>query len=118
MIPKLHGQPCVAGGYPAGFVTATCPSGCVTVLSHIFLNRGTAVTKPLYIAETDALGRIECVWVKRPEAKRSRVFDPIRHKFDPSEPADFHGSKRMAIMSWLAARQCKVVLDEAAETRD
>lgn len=61
--------------------------------------------KVLYIAETNSAGRIESVWVSRPEARSATPFSATRHMFDSVEPAEFSGSKPAEIIKWLAARQ-------------
>lgn len=62
----------------------------------------------LYIAETDENGHIEAVWVVRQNARGPKPFDPLEVRFDPRQPAEFSGAPRMAVMSWLAARQSLV----------
>lgn len=61
--------------------------------------------KVLYIAETDGGGTIECVWVSRPAGRYPTLYDPARHRFDPADPAEFSGSTKSAISSWLATCQ-------------
>jgi len=58
-----------------------------------------------YIAETDELKRITAVWLKKRSSRGPSVFDPKRHIFDPSEPAEFIGAPREHIVSWLKSAQ-------------
>jgi hypothetical protein len=65
------------------------------------------ISEVVYISETDADGHIDAVWIKGPMQRSARPFDPHSDSFDPRVAATFHGSKPLAIMSWLAARQHK-----------
>ena len=57
----------------------------------------------LYIAETNADGHIEWVWVTRTGRRAPKPFDPARDKFDPGRKAEFAGTGQKAVISWLAA---------------
>lgn len=70
----------------------------------------------MYVAETDADGDIVCVWVALPRSRTACVFDPQKHIFDPSEPADFSGKRSSQIVSWMASRRM-VATKQAQKTR-
>lgn len=55
----------------------------------------------LYIAETDAEGRVDWVWVKPPHADVARPVDPAKDRFDPEASGEFAGGSRQAILDWL-----------------
>jgi hypothetical protein len=59
--------------------------------------------KTLYIAETNADGHIEWVWVARPGRRAPRPFHPAKDKFDPGRTAEYVGAVPKAVISWLAA---------------
>lgn len=61
--------------------------------------------KLLYIAETNARGEVECVWIKPRGQRTARNFEAGTDRFDPTVPAEFHGASPSAIGAWLKSRQ-------------
>jgi hypothetical protein len=61
--------------------------------------------KLLYIAETNACGDVECVWIKPPGQLTARIFEAGNYRFDPRVPAEFHGASPSAIGAWLSSRE-------------
>ena len=70
------------------------------------------VVKKLYIAETDESGEIACIWIGGRRKSSARVFDPKRHKYDPREPAAFHGRPEKSMKLHLAALMARASSDE------
>ncbi|MFZ5965440.1 hypothetical protein ACOXXX_21075 [Thalassococcus sp. BH17M4-6] len=64
--------------------------------------------KIAYIAETKGEGIVECVWIASGSKGRSSVFDPRKHRFDPSKPSVFHGAEPRYIKSWLEKAQSSI----------
>lgn len=57
-----------------------------------------------YIAELDEARRIAAVWVKTKSARSPKVFDPRKHRFDPTGPNEFLGAPRTEIIDWIDRR--------------
>jgi len=57
-----------------------------------------------YIAETDGKSAISAIWFKPKGGKSPRVFDAVKHRFDPNEVAEYSGASKAEITRWLLAR--------------
>ena len=69
------------------------------------MGAGVQEKKTVYVAETDANGVIECVWIDAQGQRSVRPFNPRLHRFDVKAPAEFLGAASAAITSWLAMKQ-------------
>ncbi len=57
-----------------------------------------------YIAELDEVQQIAAVWVKTPDCRGPRVFDPARDRVDPDAARMFFGASRDDILNWIHHR--------------
>lgn len=84
-------------------VNQVWPKYCHQIVTAL----GGLMKKVLYIAETDANGTVDCVWVKRRRSRGASVFNPQLHIFDPAEPAEYAGSKKTEILAcWTSDTEC------------
>lgn len=60
-----------------------------------------------YIAELNETGRVEAVWVKSQNARAPRVYDPVKHIFDPTSRNEFCGAPKDDIVNWLTSKGLK-----------
>jgi hypothetical protein len=56
-----------------------------------------------YIAELDETQQVIAVWIQEKSARSPRVFDPRKHIFDDTKPAEFSGAPKEKIRNWIVS---------------
>lgn len=57
-----------------------------------------------YFAERDENNRVCALWVKRPDRRSVRVFDPATEVFEAADRATFNGATEAEIKQWIAVQ--------------